>query len=161
MARFAILTLSDRGAAGDREDLSGERIAQRVLAAAHTVTARTLLPDDRAAIASCLQAWADENIADVIVTTGGTGLTERDVTPEATRDIAERDVPGVAVAILLEGLKKTPFAALSRGVAVTRARALIVNLPGNPRAIDDGMNVVLPLADHVRQLLAGPVEHGS
>lgn len=159
MARFAVLTLSDRAAGGTRDDVSGDRLVERITGAGHVVAVRGLLPDDRSAIAALLKEWCDSQAADIIVTTGGTGLTARDVTPEATRDVAERDVPGIALAIQLEGLKKTPFAVLSRGLAVTRGATLIVNLPGNPRAIDDGMDVLLPLAEHVVQLLAGPVEH--
>jgi molybdenum cofactor synthesis domain-containing protein len=160
VARVAILTASDRGAAGEREDASGELIAGRSREAGHTVVRRQLLPDDRAQIAACLAAWCDEGLADVILTTGGTGLTPRDVTPEATRDIAERDVPGIVLALLVTGLEKTPFAALSRGAAVTRGRTLVVNLPGSARAVAEGLDVLLPLLDHVAELLAGPVEHG-
>ncbi len=161
MARVAILTVSDRGAAGEREDLGGPLIAELAAAAGHTVTARAVVPDEREGIAERLRAWADAGLADVIVTTGGTGLTPRDVTPEATRDVAEREALGIAVALVVSGLQHTPFAALTRGVAVTRGRTLIVNLPGNPKAVREGMEVLLPLLDHVSELLAGPVEHGS
>ncbi|MEX2080915.1 MAG: molybdopterin-binding protein, partial [Dehalococcoidia bacterium] len=92
-------------------------------------------------------------------TTGGTGLTERDVTPEATRSIAERDVPALPIALALNGLQKTPFAALTRGVAVTRGRTMVVNLPGSPKAVDEGLDVILPLIQHIADLLSGPVEH--
>lgn len=159
MARFAVLTLSDRAAEGTREDLSGDRLAERIKAGGHELVARAVLPDDRARIAAHLRDWCDASFADIVVTTGGTGLTARDVTPEATREVAERDVPGIQLAIYLEGLKKTHLAVLSRGLVVTRGTTLIVNLPGNPNAMDDGMNVLLPLAGHIVQLLAGPVDH--
>jgi molybdenum cofactor synthesis domain-containing protein len=159
MARIAILTASDKGAAGLRDDLSGAAIADAATAAGHCIAAREIVADDRAAIASRLRDWCDSGIADIVITTGGTGLTPRDITPEATRDIAERDVPAIPIALALEGLKKTPFAALSRGIAVTRGNTLIVNLPGSPKAVAEGMAVLLPLIPHVAELLAGPVEH--
>lgn len=161
VARVAILTASDKAAAGDREDESGRLIAEQCTAAGHEVVEHAVLPDDRQSIAATLSNWCDREAADVVITTGGTGLTARDVTPEATRDVGERDVPGVAAAITVAGLAKTPFAALSRGVAVTRGRTLIVNLPGSPKAVRDGLEVLLPLIPHVTELLAGPVEHGT
>ena len=159
MARIAILTASDKGAAGQRADLSGDTIAARCAEAGHVVTRRQLVPDDRQAIAAVLRQWADEGIADIVLTTGGTGLTPRDVTPEATRDVAERDVPGIPVALALNGLAKTPYAALTRGLAVTRGNTLIVNLPGSPKAVNEGLDVLLPLFAHIADLLAGPLEH--
>lgn len=161
MARIAILTASDKGAAGERTDLSGDTIARRVAEAGHQLTRREIVPDDRARLAATLASWADEGIAEVILTTGGTGLTPRDVTPEATRDIAERDVPAIPIALAVAGLQKTPFAALSRGVAVTRGKTLIVNLPGSPKAVAEGLDVLLPLFPHIADLLAGPLEHDS
>lgn len=160
MVRIAVLTASDKGAAGEREDASGALLARRLRAEGHELVASVVLPDDRAAIASQLRAWCDGGVAEVVITTGGTGLTERDVTPEATRDVAERDVPGIPFALALEGLKKTPFAALSRGLAVLRKRTLIVNLPGSTKAVDEGLHVLLPLLPHIGELLAGPHEHG-
>ncbi|MCC6386295.1 MAG: MogA/MoaB family molybdenum cofactor biosynthesis protein [Dehalococcoidia bacterium] len=159
MARIAILTVSDSGAAGGRGDVSGDTAERRCIAAGHTVAARAIVADERESIAARLREWADSGIADWVVTTGGTGLTERDVTPEATRDVAERDVPGVPVALWVNGLKQTPFAVLSRGVAVQRKRTVIVNLPGNPRAVAEGMDVLLPLFPHAARLMAGPMEH--
>ncbi len=159
MARVAILTASDKASAGERTDASGPAIASLCRSAGHEVVAQAVQPDDRARIASTLREWCDRGIADVVITTGGTGLTARDVTPEATRDIAERDVPGIPLALVFEGLRKTPYAALSRGLAVTRARTLVVNLPGSPGAVTEAMGVLLPLFGHVAELLAGPVEH--
>src|SRR5690606_17481846 len=134
-------------------------IARRITAAGHEVVRREIVPDDRGAIATQLAAWCDSHTADVVITTGGTGLTPRDITPEATRDIAEREVPAIPIALAVEGLKHTPLAALSRGIAVTRGRTLIVNLPGSRKAVDEGLDVLGPLLDHVAELLAGPHEH--
>ncbi len=159
MARIAILTASDGVAAGTRVDEGGALIERRCREEGHEVVSRAALPDDRQAIARQLAAWCDADVADVILTTGGTGLTPRDITPEATREIAERDVPGIPHAIALEGLRHTPYAILSRGVAVTRGGALIVNLPGSPKGVADGLTVLLPLIPHIAELLAGPVEH--
>lgn len=161
VARVAVLTASDKGAVGERDDESGRLIAERCAAAGHQVVERAVVPDDRERIAATLADWCDRAAADVVITTGGTGLTARDVTPEATRDVGEREVPGIALAITVAGLAKTPFAALSRGVAVTRRQTLIVNLPGNPKAVADGLDVLLPLMPHIAELLAGPVEHGD
>jgi molybdenum cofactor synthesis domain-containing protein len=161
VARVAILTVSDRGAAGEREDLGGPLIAGLAEGGGHRVVARAVVPDEVEKIAAVLREWADGGICDVVITTGGTGLTPRDVTPEATRVVAEREVPGIVVALVTNGLGHTPFAALTRGLAVTRGRTLIVNLPGSPKAVAQGMGVLLPLLDHVAELLAGPVEHGA
>ncbi len=160
MARIAILTASDKAAAGQRTDESGQTIARMAQEAGHEVMRQDVVPDSRALISEHLRVWADDDLCDVIITTGGTGLTERDVTPEATTDVAEREVPGIAFALVANGLKYTPYAALTRGVAVTRGNCLIVNLPGNPKAVAQGMDVLLPLLSHVAELLAGPVEHG-
>ena len=159
MARIAILTASDGVAAGTRADEGGALIERRCREEGHEVVETAALPDDRGAIADQLAAWCDANIANLILTTGGTGLTPRDLTPEATRDIAERDVPGIPVAIAQEGLKHTSYAILSRGAAVTRGNTLIVNLPGSPKGVADGLTVLLPLIPHIAELVAGPVEH--
>ncbi len=161
MTRVAVLTASDKGAAGEREDVSGQTIARMLLEAGHEVVRHDIVADERALIAEHLRVWADAEICDVILTTGGTGLTPRDQTPEATRDIAERDVPGIPIALIQNGLRHTPYAALTRGVAVTRGRTLIVNLPGSPKAVAQGMDVLLPLLGHVAELLEGPLEHGQ
>ncbi len=161
VARIAILTASDSRSGPGGDDTSGDIIATRAESAGHQITRRTVLPDDRATIAATLAQWCDEFAAEVVITSGGTGLSARDTTPEATRDIAERDVPGIPIALAIEGLKKTPFAVLSRGIAVTRKQTLIVNLPGNPKAVDEGMDVLLPLIDHIAKVLSGPMQHRS
>ncbi len=159
MARIAVLTASDKGSSGTREDSSGAAVRDMSEAAGHTVTASAILPDEREAIAKKLATWCDQGLADVVLTTGGTGLGARDVTPEATRGIGERDVPGIPAALMSAGLAHTPFAALSRGIAVTRGTTLIVNLPGSTRAVREGMEVLLPLLDHISDLLTGSLEH--
>jgi molybdenum cofactor synthesis domain-containing protein len=158
VTRVGILTASDKGAAGERADASGDLIEERCQAAGHDVARRVILPDARAEIAQTLAAWCDDAVADIIITTGGTGLSVRDVTPEATRDIAERDVPGIAIALVASGLQNTAYAALTRGIAAMRGRTLIVNLPGSPRAVGEGLDVILPLFPHIAELLGGPVE---
>ena len=159
MARIGVLTASDKSAAGERADVSGALIASRCLAAGHEVVRQVVLPDERVAIATALRVWCDGGTMDVVITTGGTGLTARDVTPEATRDVAERDVPGIPLALGIAGLQKTPYAALTRGIAVVRRTTLIVNLPGSPKAVGEGMDVLIPLLGHIAELLSGPVEH--
>jgi len=161
MARIAILTASDKASSGQRDDLSGETIARYCSGAGHEVVLQEIVADERDLISEHLRVWCRAEVADVILTTGGTGLTARDVTPEATRDVAERDVPGIPIALALAGLQQTPYAALTRGVAVTRGNTLIVNLPGSPRAVEQGMDVLLPLLSHIADLLSGPVEHES
>ena len=159
MARIGVLTASDKGAAGERPDESGALIADRCRSAGHEIVRQAVLPDDRPALATVLRVWCDAGNLEVIITTGGTGLTARDVTPEATREVAERDVPGIPLALGIAGLQKTPYAALTRGIAVVRGATLIVNLPGSPKAVAEGLDVLLPLLGHVSELLAGPVEH--
>jgi len=159
MARVCVLTCSDKGAAGLRDDESGATIVRMLQEAGHEVMRRDIVPDAREVIAEHLRVWADDSLCEAIITTGGTGLTERDVTPEATRDVAEREVPGIAYALVANGLRYTPHAALTRGLAVTRGSTLIVNLPGSPKAASQGMDVLLPLLSHVAELLGGPVEH--
>jgi molybdenum cofactor synthesis domain-containing protein len=150
-----ILTISDGCARGTREDVSGERIAAWCGARDADVVARDVVPDVVHAIAPVLIEWADRLQPDLILTTGGTGLTPRDVTPEATRVVLERDAPGISEALRQRGLSSTPFAMLSRGIAGTRGRTLIVNLPGSTSGVEDGLSVLEPVLGHLVRMLRG------
>ena len=153
--RFGILTLSDRSSGGERPDLSGPALADFIRARGWVVTSVDLLPDSRELITSRLLEWCAGGELDVILTTGGTGFAPRDVTPEATREVIERDAPGVVEAIRAESLKFTPHAMLSRAVAGIRGRTLIINLPGSPKGAVESLQVVAGVLEHAVQLLRG------
>ena len=155
MYRVAILTASDKGAAGRREDLSGALIRQMAERAGYRVTSYALLPDDRAAIAAELRRLCDGEVADLVLTTGGTGFSPRDWTPEATVDVADRMAPGIAEAMRYSSLQITPRAMLSRAVAAIRGRTLIVNLPGSPKAVRENLEYLLPTLEHGLEVLTG------
>lgn len=152
--RLAIITASDKGAAGEREDQSAE-VLKDLTASLGSVVAYRLLPDDQAAISRELVRLADECAVDIIFTTGGTGLSPRDVTPEATLAVVDRLAPGFTEAMRAEGLKTTPHAMLSRAVAGLRGRTLIINLPGSPRAVEENLAVILPALPHALEILTG------
>jgi molybdopterin adenylyltransferase len=154
--QIAIVTISDSAAAGTREDGSGPALEQRAAELGWTVAKRALVPDDRSLIAKTVVNLCG---CDVVLTTGGTGLAPRDVTPEAIKMIAEREVPGFGELMRAEGLKSTKFAPLSRGGAVTRGSALIVMLPGSTRGAVESLNAVANLIPHVVDLLHGRTEH--
>jgi len=152
--RVAVLTVSDRASRGAYEDKSGPALAdlvERGLGAQVVVTA--IVPDERAAIAGKLRAWADGDVADLVLTTGGTGLAPRDITPEATADVLERHVPGLSEAMRTASRAITPFGMLSRGHAGTRGRCLIINLPGSPKGAVENLRVVLDVLPHAVALL--------
>ena len=155
MFTVGILTISDRGAAGEREDKSGEAIREIVsLTDAHVVN-YAIVPDEKQLISERLIEWVNDGGVDVILTTGGTGLAPRDVTPEATLDVLDRIAPGFAEAMRAESLKKTPHACLSRGVAGTRNKTLIINLPGSPKAVRECLQVVVAALPHAVEILKG------
>jgi molybdopterin adenylyltransferase len=163
MTTVGILTISTKGAAGAREDASGEVIRELVTAPpfSATVAERAIVADDRAAIEAILRRWADEQRLDLILTTGGTGLSPTDVTPEATLAVLERQALGIVEAMRQETVAKTPFAMLSRAVAGTRGATLIINLPGSPKGVRECLEVVLPVLPHAIELVSGRhTEHG-
>jgi molybdopterin adenylyltransferase len=155
MMRLAILTISDAGYRGARADTSGDAIAAWAAARGYTLAERALVPDETGRIAAVLASWADADLADLILTTGGTGLTPRDVTPEATRAVLEKEAPGIAEAMRVTIYPSFPRAALSRGTAGVRARTLIVNLPGSTGGVRDGLAVLGEFVDHAVDLVRG------
>jgi molybdopterin adenylyltransferase len=170
--RIAILTISDAGARGERkDDGSGDAIAAWVAGRGRTgegadsggardiIVERTMVADDVSAIASQLIGWCDRDVADLVLTTGGTGLAPRDLTPEATRAVLEREAPGIAERIRLLSLTTLPRAALSRGLAGVRARTLIINLPGSTSGVRDGLAAIEPIIEHAVRITRGVDTH--
>ena len=153
--KAAVVTLSDKGYAGEREDKSGPLICKLIEEAGYETVKTILLPDEKEKIKKCLCTLCDEQKTDIIFTTGGTGFAPRDCTPEATMEVAERNAPGIAEAMRLASLNITPRAMLSRGVSVIRGKTLIINLPGSPKAVKENLEAVLPTLDHGLAILTG------
>lgn len=162
--RVGILTISTKGAAGAREDTSGEAIRELVEAEPlrAQVVARAVVADDYAAIERVLREWSDEGQLSLVLTTGGTGLSPTDITPEATRAVLDREAPGIPEAMRAESLRHTPFGMLSRGVAGMRGATLIINLPGSPKGVRECIAAIMPALPHALDILTTRVhEHGA
>ncbi len=155
MFTVGILTISDKGWRGEREDKSSEVIREMVSGLGAQVAEYDIVPDERDFISRRLMEWADAGTLDLVLTTGGTGLAERDVTPEATLAVIDRPVPGLAEAMRVETLEKTPLAMLSRAVAGIRKRTLIINLPGSPRGVEECLQAILPALPHAIEVIKG------
>ncbi len=155
MIRIAILTISDKGFKGERQDKSGPAIREMVAKLEATVDRYELVPDDREAISLKLATWADSGDIDLILTSGGTGLSERDNTPEATLAVVEKAAPGLTEAMRAKTFAITPYAILSRAAAGVRGRCLIINLPGSPKGVRECLEVVLPVIPHAVEIIKG------
>jgi len=153
--RAAIITLSDKGSKGERQDESGAIIREMLGALPAEIVQYAILPDEKDLIVDALARLADSGGIDLVLTTGGTGVAPRDVTPEATRAVIDRELPGMAEAMRMESLKKTPNAMISRAVAGIRCRTLIINLPGSPKAVRENLAVVLPALGHAVAKIKG------
>jgi molybdopterin adenylyltransferase len=158
--RVAILTVSDAGSRGEREDRSGDVIAAWAAGRGDRVVDRLLVPDESDQIVPALLGWCDKDQADLVLTTGGTGLSPRDITPEATRAVIEREAPGIAERLRVTAMQSFPRAALSRGLAGVRNRTLVVNLPGSPGGVKDSLEALDPIVNHAIQIVRGsPTDH--
>jgi len=155
MIKVAVLTMSDKGAKGDREDQSGKLICEMVKDIEGEVVVHEIIPDERKMIEDKLREYADKLRVDLIVTTGGTGVSPRDNTPEATRNVLEKEIPGLAEIMRAEGCKKTIRAAISRGHVGIRGRSMIINLPGSPKGVVEGLGVILTTIPHVLEKMHG------
>jgi molybdopterin adenylyltransferase len=161
MIEAAVLTISDSATAGRRADVSGPAIRERLEQLGWRVPIREVLPDEAAEISARLKTLADGGEVSAIFTTGGTGVALRDVTPEATRTVLDREIPGLPELMRARGMKATPLAVLSRAVAGTRGRVLIVNLPGSPKGAVESLDAIVELVPHVLDLLRGHTEHAA
>ena len=155
MIRAAILTMSDKGYRGEREDKSGQVIKEMIISLPSDVVSYEVIPDEKEIIKKKLTHLSDIIKADIIITTGGTGLSPRDVTPDATLEVIDKEVPGMAEAMRAESLKKTANAMISRAVVGVRGETLIINLPGSPKAVRENLSVILPAIPHAIEKLKG------
>ena len=153
--RAVIITVSDRGARGEREDGSGPEIARMLEAAGLEIIGRRIIPDEKEMIRQMLLEWCDGGDADLILTTGGTGVGPRDVTPDATREVLNREIPGMAEAMRRQSAAVTPHAMISRALAGIRGRTLIINLPGSPKGATENLSVLLPALAHAIEKIKG------
>jgi molybdopterin adenylyltransferase len=153
--RAGILTVSDRGARGEREDLSGNVIAEMLAGVSIEVAAYDIIPDEEDRIAAKILEFVDERNLDLVITTGGTGVSPRDVTPDATRRVMDREIPGMAEAMRQESARKTPHAMLSRAVVAIRRQSLIINLPGSPKGARENLQAILPALEHALEKIKG------
>lgn len=157
-----ILTISDKGSRGEREDTSGPQLQEMLNEQGYSVVAYTVVPDEVAIIEETLRTWADELKIDLILSTGGTGVSPSDRTPEATRSVLDREIPGIGEAMRLASLQKTPNAILSRGIAGIRKQSLIINLPGSKKAAKENLEAVLPALQHaIYKIKGGTKDCGS
>ena len=161
MINIGIITISDKGSKGQRQDKSGEVIRDVVSSMNAKVVKYEIIPDEKDIIAATLCDWADSGKMDVILTTGGTGLSKRDVTPEATLSVVDRVVPGITEAMRAKSLEKTPMAMLSRAAAGQRGQCLIINLPGSPKAVRECLEVIIPAIPHAVEIIKGEVTEHS
>ncbi len=160
MINTGILTISDKGSRGQRQDKSGDLIRQCVSEIGSSVVRYEIVPDEIDVIAGKLREWADSGEVDVVFTTGGTGLAARDVTPEATLSVIDKNAPGFVEAMRVKSLEKTPMAVLSRAVSGLRGKCLIINMPGSPKAVKECLEVVLPAIPHAVEIIKGEItEH--
>lgn len=155
MITVGIITMSDKGSRGEREDLSGKEIERMIIALPAEVKAYEVIPDETDIIKKKLIEYSDVKKLDLVLTTGGTGVTPRDVTPEATKAVIERELPGMSEAMRAESLKKTPNAMISRAVCGIRKETLIINLPGSPKAVRENLAVVMPALNHTIEKIKG------
>ena len=153
--RAVVITVSDRGARGERADGSGPEIAGMLQAAGMEIVGSQIIPDEKADIRRLLIEWSDDKCADLILTTGGTGVSPRDVTPDATREVIEREIPGMAEAMRHHSAAVTPHAMISRALAGIRGRTLIINLPGSPKGARENLGVLLPALAHAIEKIKG------
>ncbi|MGA1867117.1 MAG: MogA/MoaB family molybdenum cofactor biosynthesis protein [bacterium] len=162
MYTVAIITISDKGSAGEREDRSGPLLQKMLPADTFSVSLYKIIPDDFQEIKRCLEECCDQKKVNLVLTSGGTGLSPRDVTPEATRAVIEKDAPGFSEAIRIQGISSTPFSILSRAISGIRGKTLVINLPGSPKGAQEGLSIILPTLSHaLAKLLGDPAECGG